>query len=92
MEILIAFAYILGIILVLLAGILIEKDDYFGFYPLFGGGLLLLISIFLGSKIGETSDYEEGYKQGNIDGYNCIYKYHLETQSDSSIIWVENKK
>ena len=91
MEILMVFAYLLGIILVLLAGILIEKDDYFGFYPLFGGGLLLLISI-LSSEIGKTSGYKEGYKQGNIDGYNCIYKYHLETQSDSSIIWLENTK
>lgn len=55
--------------------------------------LFAIIAISVGMlQTNQKTYYKEGYKQGNIDGYNCIYKYHLEIQSDSSIIWVENKK
>lgn len=90
MLILIILGIIVAILLFIGTGrILNDTSNNTTVLFMLASGLIILSFCIVGII---DRSYKEGYKQGNIDGYNCIYKYHLETQSDSSIIWVENKK
>lgn len=60
-----------------------------------GVGLLILTVLFLtfgvGGMISELADTygETQYKQGQVDALTGNVKYELQTQKDSTTVWVE---
>ena len=47
--------------------------------------LFLVIVVALG-----MCAYKDGYRQGNIDAQNHVYKYSLQEQADGEVRWKRN--